>query len=398
MMMNKIILKPGREKSLLRRHPWIFSGAIGKIDGKPKSGETVEIYSIGGNFIAVGAWSPRSQISVRIWSFENCPIDHDFLKLRVQEAVAAREAMFVTREKQLEACRLIAAESDGLPGVIADRYGDYIVCQFLSAGAEAHRETIVDCLQEICNPRGIYERSDVAVREKEGLSERTGILRGEEPPEIIMIVENGIQFEVDVRNGHKTGFYLDQRDNRRAVANHALGRTVLNCFSYTGGFGIAAAAHGAAHVTNIESSQDALRMSDENMHLNGITEERYSNIDGNAFKVLRALRAEEKTFDVIILDPPKFIESQQQLFRGCRGYKDINILALQMLNPGGMLFTFSCSGLMDAMLFQKIVADAALDAKREALIIQRLAQAPDHAVSMNFPEGFYLKGLQLQVR
>lgn len=396
--MNKIILKPGREKSLLRRHPWIFSGAIGKIDGKLESGEAVEIYSVGGAFIGVGAWSPRSQISVRMWSFENRPIDRDFLYSRVQNAVATRMAMFATCEKQLEACRLIAAESDGLPGVIADRYGDYIVCQFLSAGAEAHRETIVDCLQEICQPRGIYERSDVGVRQKEGLEERTGLMRGEEPPEIIIIVENGIQFEVDVRSGHKTGFYLDQRDNRQAVADHTFGRSVLNCFSYTGGFGIVAAAHGATHVTNIDSSQDALRLSDENMRLNGIAEERYSNVAGDAFKVLRTFREEKRTFDLIILDPPKFVESQQQLFRGCRGYKDINILALQMLNPGGMLFTFSCSGLMDAMLFQKIVADAALDAKREALIIHRLAQAPDHAMSTNFPEGFYLKGLQLQVR
>ncbi|MDD2403117.1 MAG: class I SAM-dependent methyltransferase [Victivallaceae bacterium] len=396
--MNKIILKPGREKSLIRRHPWIFSGAVGKIVGKPESGETIQIFSAGGSFFAVGAWSPHSQISVRVWSFENLPIDRSFFISRIKDAIAARVAMFSGCETRLNACRLIAAESDGLPGVIADRYGDYIICQFLSAGAEAYRETIIDALQEICSPAGIYERSDVSVRQKEGLSERAGILCGDAPPEVIEIVENGIKYAVNVRSGHKTGFYLDQRDNRRAVAVNAANRTVLNCFSYTGGFGTAAAVHGATHVTNLDSSQDALAMSDKNMRLNGIDKKQYSNIEGDAFKVLRELRAQGQKFDLIILDPPKFIESQQQLFRGCRGYKDINILGLQLLNPGGLLFTFSCSGLMEPMLFQKIVADAALDAKREALIVGWLVQAPDHAVSMNFPEGFYLKGLQLQVR
>ncbi len=396
--MNKIILKPGREKSLLRRHPWIFSGAIGKVSGSPESGEIVEILSAESKFLALAAWSPKSQIIARVWSFERTGINHDFFMKKVGEAVKAREGLFSECPNQLASCRLIAAESDGLPGVIADRYGDYIVCQFLSAGAEAQRQVIADCLNEICRPAGIYERSDVAARQKEGLTDRTGVIFGEEPPEMIQIIENGVKFGVDVRNGHKTGFYLDQRDNRAAVAAYAPGRNVLNCFSYTGGFGTVAAVGGAEHVTNLDSSEPSLALLAGNMSLNNIGTDRYTNVTGDAFKVLRQFRDEDRRFDLIILDPPKFIESQQQLHRGCRGYKDINLLGFQLLNPGGMLFTFSCSGLMESALFQKIVADAALDAGRDALAIRWLSQAPDHAVSLNFPEGYYLKGLQLQVR
>ena len=396
--MKKVILKPGREKSLNRRHPWIFSGAIARKPEEPEFGETVEICSSEGTFLAVAAWSPRSQISARVWSFSRRGINREFFLERVRDAVRGRETLFSECPNQLTACRLIAAEADGLPGVIADRYGDYIVCQFLSAGAEAHRMEIVDCLNEVCTPAGIYERSDVSVRQKEGLSDRTGVLSGQEPPEVIVINENGIKYEVNVRIGHKTGFYLDQRDNREAVAAHASGREVLNCFSYTGGFGVAAAVGGAKFVTNLDSSQNALALSDDIMRLNGVDPARYANIEGDAFKVLREFREQGRKFDLIILDPPKFIESQQQLHRGCRGYKDINLLGFHLLNPGGMLYTFSCSGLMDSHLFQKIVADAALDAGRKAMIVKWLTQAPDHAVSLNFPEGFYLKGFQLQVQ
>ncbi len=395
--MNRITLKPGREKSLLRRHPWIFSGALGRKTGEPQFGETVEIYSSDGNFLALAAWSPRSQISARVWSFGERAINRAFFLEKVQQAVTARELLFNECPMQLRSCRLIAAEGDGLPGVIVDRYEDFLVCQFLSAGAEAQRMVIVDCLNEVCRPKGIYERSDASVRQKEGLEARTGLLSGEEPPEILVIHEGGVQYEVNVRSGHKTGFYLDQRDNREAVAMHAAGRKVLNCFSYTGGFGTAAAVMGAEFVTNLDSSAAALALSDDNMHLNNIDPSRYENIEGDAFKELRRFRDEGRKFDLIILDPPKFIESQQQLKRGCRGYKDINLLGFQLLNPGGMLYTFSCSGLMESMLFQKIVSDAALDAGREAMIVKWLTQAPDHAVSLNFPEAFYLKGLQLQV-
>lgn len=396
--MKKVILKPGREKSLQRRHPWIFSGAIARKTEEPEFGETVEICSSEGAFLALGAWSPRSQISARVWSFEKQEINREFFRERVREAVRTRERLFAECPDQLGACRLIAAEGDGLPGVIADRYGDYIVCQFLSAGAEARRAEIADSLNEICAPAGIFERSDVSVRRKEGLDDRTGPVCGQEPPEVIVIRENGVQYDVNVRSGHKTGFYLDQRDNREAVMAHAAGRKVLNCFSYTGGFGVAAAVGGAEFVTNLDSSAAALALSDDIMSLNGVSPERYANVEGDAFKILREFRDEGRKFDLIVLDPPKFIESQQQLHRGCRGYKDINLLGFQLLNPGGMLYTFSCSGLMDSHLFQKIVADAALDAGREALIVEWLTQAPDHAVSLNFPEGFYLKGFQLQVR
>lgn len=390
--MNLVILKRGREKNLLQRHPWIFSGAIERVEGKPGSGETVTVCSFDRQPLALAAWSPESQIAVRIWSFNpSDTINAAFFRTKLQNAIAARPKI------NSNAVRLVASESDGLPGLIIDRYADWIVCQFLSAGSERWKNTIVELLQELLPGLSIYERSDVSVREKEGLPSRCGVLAGTEPPEHVEISENGMRLLVDIKAGHKTGYYLDQRDSRLAVRGWAEGRTVLNCFSYTGGFGVSALLGGAKHVLQMDSSEPALDIARKNGSLNGLDPEKSEYICGDVFKELRRFRDSRCDFDLIILDPPKFVESRGQLEKGARGYKDINLLAFKLLRPGGLLFTFSCSGHMEMPLFQKIVADSALDAGRTAQILAALNQSPDHPVALNFPEGAYLKGLLCRV-
>jgi 23S rRNA (cytosine1962-C5)-methyltransferase len=394
--MASVILKAQREKSLLRRHPWIFSGAIAKIHGSPQPGETVDIIAADGKWYGSGAYSPRSQITVRVWTFDKQDeVSPALFRSRLQRAVESRLPLLDTYDT--DACRLVNSESDGIPGLIVDRYGHFLVCQFLAAGAEYWKQTIVNQLAELTPNAGIYERSDVAVREKEGLPEHTGVLSGQEPPELIEIREGSCRFLVDIRHGHKTGFYLDQRDNRACVAEYSGGSEVLNCFSYTGGFTVAALKAGAAGVINIDSSADALELGLGNVRLNSLDVTKVQNTEGDAFTIMRQYRDSSRRFDVVVLDPPKFAGSRGQLMRACRGYKDINLLAFKLLRPGGILFTFSCSGLVDKDLFQKIVADAALDAGREAQIIRWLSQPPDHPTSLNFPEGSYLKGLVCRV-
>jgi 23S rRNA (cytosine1962-C5)-methyltransferase len=386
--MVSVILKKGREKNLLQRHPWIFSGAIERVEGSPGVGETVTVCSFDRKPLAQAAWSPQSQIAVRVWSFNpETMIDAAFFRTKLKNAFAARHNI------NSNAMRLVAAESDGLPGLIIDRYADWIVCQFLSAGSEYWKNTIVELLQEFFPGLSIYERSDVSVREKEGLPSRCGVLAGTEPPDQVEITENGMRLLVDIKAGHKTGYYLDQRDSRLAVRNWAEGRDVLNCFSYTGGFGVAALLGGAKHVLQMDSSEPALDIARKNAALNGLDPAASEYICGDVFKELRRFRDSRRDFDLIILDPPKFIESRSQLEGGARGYKDINLLAFKLLRPGGLLFTFSCSGLMEMPLFQKIVADSALDAGRNAQILAVLNQSPDHPIALNFPEGAYLKGL-----
>jgi 23S rRNA (cytosine1962-C5)-methyltransferase len=394
--MPTITLKPGKERSLLRRHPWIFSGALAKGLAGATSGATVELVSSRGEFLARGAASPHSQIAVRVWSFDQAEvIDREFFRRRLTQSLARRAGL--PGLESTTGLRLVSAESDGLPGLIVDRYGDFLVAQFLAAGTEFWKETIVELLGELLPNRGIYERSDAAVRAKEGLPQVKGLLAGEEPPPLVEIEEGGLKFLVDVVNGHKTGFYLDQRENRREVGLFAKGRSVLNCFAYSGGFGLHALAGGATQLTNLEISAPSLALLAENLRLNGLLDERVENLKGDVFAELRHYHEAGRKFDLIILDPPKFVESQGQLPRGARGYKDINRLAFGLLNPGGLLFTFSCSGLLPADLFQKIVADAALDAGREARIIKKLGQALDHPIGLNFPEGSYLKGLLCRV-
>jgi len=390
--MTAIILKPGREKSLLRRHPWIFSGAIASVSGKPQAGETVEVKSANNGLLGLGAWSPDSQIRVRMWSFESQDIiDSEFFHARLERAIEARERLHL--DAITNAYRLVNAESDGLPGIVIDRYEEFLVCQFLTTGAEFWKRDIVEQLTQLLPSRGIYERSDVDVRQKEGLQPVSGVLTGEDPPDTIEIQEGDCRFYVDIKHGHKTCFYLDQRENRAAIIEFAHDAEVLNCFSYTGGFGIRALKAGAKKITNIDSSAASLDLARRNTELNQLETGSVENVTGDVFHILRDYRDENRQFDLIVLDPPKFAESKDQLKKAARGYKDINLLAFKLLKPGGVLFTFSCSGLMEESLFQKIVADAALDAVRDAQMIRRLTQAADHPTALNFPEGSYLKGM-----
>ena len=394
--MPSVILKPGREKSLLRRHPWIFSGAIQQADNGIASGATVDLLSSKGDFLGRGAYSPQSQIRVRIWTFDNQAVDADFFRQRIRASLDIRKSLFDLRETN--AIRLIHAESDGLPGLIVDRYNDILVLQSLTAGSEYWKETITDILLEETGLKNIYERSDADVRELEGLPPLRGAIRnsiiGEsDSVSNIVIVEHGLKFLVDIEHGHKTGFYLDQRANRQRVRRFARGKDVLDCFCYTGGFTANALAGEAKSVLAVDASSEALALARQNLELNGLPLEKAQFLEGDVFHVLRKFRDEGRSFDMIILDPPKFAPTAAQAEKAARGYKDINLLAFKLLRPNGILATFSCSGGIDAALFQKIVASAALDAGADAQIIEHLSQDVDHPVALNFPEGTYLKGL-----
>ena len=390
---GKVILKPKREHSVEHRHPWIFSGAIQTAPADAARGETVGVCDAKGTCLGYGSWSPDSQIRVRMLSFDPDRIpDEDWMRARVAAAVSRRAALLNGGET--DACRLIHAESDGLPGVIADVYGTTVVVQLATAGAERWKETLVSALMEtVPGCTGVWNRSDVEARRREGLDGQTGLLTGVEPPELIPIHEGEIRYLVDVRRGHKTGFYLDQRLARAAVARYAAGADVLNCFSYTGGFGLAAQAAGARTVTNLDASADALALARRNSALTpNPAGTACEFLEADVFRQLRRYRDEERTFDLIVLDPPKFAESKAQLNRAARGYKDINVLAMKLLKKGGILATFSCSGAMTEDLCVKMLSDAAFDSKCDMHIIERTMQAADHPVSLSFPEGLYLKG------
>ncbi|MDK2603279.1 class I SAM-dependent methyltransferase [Vibrio vulnificus] len=396
-MSAAIYLVKGREKSVVRRHPWIFSRGIDRVEGNPQLGETVDVYGHDGKWLAKAAYSPESQIRARVWSFGKQDINKAFFVKRIQDAQLLRED--VIERDGLTGYRLIAAESDGMPGVTIDRYQNFFVCQLLSAGAEHQKQNIVDALIEVFPDCNVYERSDVSVRKKEGLQETTGVLHGEMPPKSVVIEENGVKISVDIVGGHKTGFYLDQRDSRQQAMKYVKDKEVLNCFSYTGGFGLYALKGGAKRVINADVSQPALDTAKFNAELNefDISKKRAVFLNADVFKLLREYRDQGTKFDVVIMDPPKFAESKAQLNGACRGYKDINMLAMQILNPGGTLLTYSCSGLMDQVLFQKIIADAAVDAGRSVKFVERFEQAADHPTDTAYPEGFYLKGFACKV-
>ncbi|MCZ7615009.1 MAG: class I SAM-dependent methyltransferase [Ignavibacteriaceae bacterium] len=352
--MSSVFLKKSADSFIKRKHPWIFSGAIEKVEGNPANGETIQIFSSNKTLVGVGSYSPSSQIQVRVWSFNpEEKIDKDFFRKKFLAASQFRKRIVDT--SQTNAYRIINSENDGLPGLIVDRYADYLICQFLSSGSDFHKKIITETLDEVFNPIGIYERSDVEIRIKEGLEPTKGTLSGKEPDDLIQILENGLKFSVDVKNGHKTGFYLDQRDNRKLVSEFSRGKNVLNCFSYTGGFSVYALSSGAKNLTQIEASESALDLSTKNIELNNPDDSKIENISGDVFEVLRKFRDERRTFDLIILDPPKFAESESQIQKASRGYKDINLLAIKLLNPGGILFTFSCSGHISQELFQKLL-------------------------------------------
>ena len=386
-----LYLKPGREKSLLRRHPWIFNGAIAQVRGEPQAGDTVAVKSAEGAFLAWAAYSPKSRIAARVWSFrEEEAVDAALLERRLDAALAYRRVLDIDSDGQ----RLVYGEADGLPGIVVDRYADVLVLQLSSAGAERWREVIVEQLAERFPAAALYERSDAEVRHLEGLETRTGLIRGA-LPEMLEIREHGLRFRVDVARGHKTGFYLDQRDNRRLAAAHARDRDVLNCFAYTGGFTVHALAAGARSVLSIDSAAEALEQARAHVTLNALDPARCAWRTADVFQELRRLRDQGRRFGLIILDPPKFAPTHQMAEKAARGYKDINLTAMKLLEPGGLLATFSCSGGVSADLFQKIVAAAAWDAGAEFRLLARMGQAADHPVSLDYPEGEYLKGMLL---
>ncbi len=394
--MKKITLKDGREKSLLRRHPWIFSGAIGRVEGAPADGDTVQIHAAQGAFLAYAAYNSKSQITARVWSWrEEQVVNADFFRTKITASLNARKALLPAPSGG-EGMRLIHAESDGLPGLVVDQYGEVLVMQIGSAGAERWRDTCADILQELCNPACIYERSDSDSRALEGLPQRNGALRGS-LPESLTIEEHGLRFAVDVAHGQKTGFYLDQRDNRALIGTLAQDKDVLNCFCYSGGFSLYALRGGAKTVLSIDSSEEALQLAQRNVELNKLDGGRAEWQCADVFTALRKLRDQNRKFDLIILDPPKFAPTAAFAEKAARGYKDIALLGFKLLRPGGMLATYSCSGGISDDLFQKIIAGAALDAGVDAQIVYKLHAAPDHPVLLSFPEGAYLKGLVLRV-
>ena len=390
--MKSIRLREGKERSLLRRHPWVFEGSIAR--GSADAGELVRVEAADGRFLAWGAYSPSSSIRVRAWSFDEVQrIDAAFFTQRLQQAIALRARLGIASDGQ----RLVHGEADGLPGLIVDRYGDVLSAQFGSAGIERWRDVIADALLATTGLTRLYERSDASVRALEGLPERTGWLRGDGPT-AVAITEHGWQLGLDVALGHKTGYYLDQRDNRHRFAQlvRQLGcRTVLNCYSYTGGFSVAALAGGAQQVTSVDSSGPALAQARDNLRRNGFDDTAHAFVDADVNAFLRQCLAEGRSFDAIVLDPPKFAPTAAHAERAARAYKDINRLGLKLLAPGGLLLTFSCSGGIPADLFHKIVAGAGIDAGVNAAILQRLEGAPDHPTTLEFPEGEYLKGLAL---
>lgn len=395
-MTVRLFLAKGREKSLLRRHPWVFSGAVQRIEGKALSGETIDIHDAHGKWLARGAYSPESQIRARVWTFQQDEeINIDFFIRRLQQAQNWRD--WVAKRDGLDGYRLIAGESDGMPGVTIDRFQNFLVLQLLSAGAEYQRAALITALQHCYPECAIYDRSDVAVRKKEGLPLAQGPVLGDLPPALLPITEHGMKLLVDIQQGHKTGFYLDQRDSRLAARNYSAGRRVLNCFSYTGAFAVSALMGGCSQVISVDTSQAALDIAKQNVELNQLDLSKAEFVRDDVFQLLRAYRSQGEKFDLIIMDPPKFVENKNQLASACRGYKDINMLALQLLNPGGILLSFSCSGLMPTDLFQKILADAAVDAGRDVQFIEQYRQAADHPVIATYPEGLYLKGFACRV-
>lgn len=394
--MATVVLHPGKEKPLLQRHPWVFSGAIASVQGYVGRGDAVDVVAASGDWLARGTWSSGSQIRVRLWTWERDEaLDERLLRSRIERAIAGRQVL-QPLDRSGDSARLVFGESDGLPGLIVDRYGDFLVVQLLTQATAARAEQITALLAEIAQPRGIYERSDAEVREKEGLPLTEGVLWGEAPPDQLVIRQHSLKFYMSLENGQKTGFFLDQARNRRQVAAYCEGSDVLDCFSYSGGFTLYAAQAGPRSLTAIDSSAAAVETLRANLELNRIDLPVETEI-ADVFQKLRQYRYEKRQFDVIILDPPKFAHSGGQIERATRGYKDINLIAMQLLRPGGILATFSCSGLVSTDLFQKVVFGAAVDARRDVQVLERLTQAPDHPVLLTFPEGEYLKGLVCRV-
>ncbi len=393
--MLTVRLKKGREASLLRHHPWVFSGAIEAVEDTPEAGETVRVVSHDQQILGLGGYSPHSQIRVRLFTFADTAIDEDFFRQILTTAITKRRALLDSPDRS--ACRLVYGESDHLPGLIVDKYNDFLVCQFQFAGLESWKPLLAELLAEQTGCQGIYEKSDSASRKREGLTPAEGALWGEEPPDSLIIQEHGLQLEANVRTGQKTGFYLDQAENRNLIRSYCAGQQILNCFAYTGAFSVAALSAGASHVTSVDSSRPALEILQRNLRCNALDEERHTTEEARVGDLLRDWQKQNRQVDIVILDPPKFAEHKNQVMKASRAYKDLALQAVKLIRPGGLLITFSCSGGIDLKLFQKITADALLDARREGEIIQYLHQSPDHPIALAFPESQYLKGLVCRI-
>jgi len=390
-----VILHPSKDKPVRQGHPWIFSGAISREPDGAEPGMTVDVLDSKKKFLARGYYNPNSQIRVRVLTVDQTEmIDAKLIRDRITSSIRRRDSIFA--DGLTDCARLVAHEADLMPGLIVDRYGDWLSFQIVTAGMERWRDEIISTLRELCRPSGIYERSDDAVREKEGLPIRSQLIFGSKDDANILVRENGMKLTVDLAGGHKTGFYLDQRDNRAIIRQYSQGRRVLNCFSFTGGFSIAAMMGGALDVVSVDESAPALELADKNLAQNGfkLAKDHFERAD--VFKYLRDLRSKQQEFDLIVLDPPKFASSGSQIDRACRGYKDLNLLAMQLLKPGGLLATFSCSGLISRDLFQKVVFGASLDAHAPMQIIKHLSQSECHPTLLTFPESLYLKGFLLR--
>ena len=387
--MTSILLRPGREKSVLRRHPWIFSGAIQQVTGEPVAGETVDLLSSRGEFLARAAYSPTSQIRARAWTFEDEPVDKEFFRKRIRSAIQTRGTWNLIRNAN--AYRLIYAESDGIPGLIVDRYGDYLVVQTLDQGMDRVKGLIVEALQDLFAPRGIVERNDAAVRRREDLPLVSGVLRGE-VPEPVEIRMNGLTLIADLLRGQKTGVFLDQRENYVAAARYARGRA-LDCFTSTGGFALHLAAR-CETVEAVDSSEPALAAAEKNRRANGIENVRLR--EANVFDLLASYHNAGRAFSTVVLDPPAFAKSREQVEGAARGYKEINLRAIQLLEPGGILVTCSCSHHLNEASLLEIVAAASLDAGRTLRVLERRTQAQDHPILLTVPETHYLKCLILE--
>ena len=393
--MIDVILKKGKEKAAVLHHPWIFSGAIDKIKGKPENGEIVTLRSAEKEFLAYAYYNDQSRVALRLLEWdENVVIDKAWYAEKLRNAIDARQHVLT---EGTNTCRLVFSEADFLPGLIVDKYADFLSLQILSSGIESVKNDIIDILVELLKPTGIFDKSDAGARKHENLPEGQGLLWGAQPPEFIEVKENGILYHINISEGQKSGFYCDQRDNRQILSDYAKGKSVLDCFSYSGGFSLCALKQGAAHVTSVDSSALAIETLQHNMSLNGFELSMQNSIQSDVNKQLRIFKEEGIKFDVIVLDPPKYAPSRSALDRAARAYKDLNRLGMLLLEKGGILATFSCSGAVDLETFKQIIAWAALDAGKEVQIIKQFSQPEDHPVRLSFPEGEYLKGLLLRV-
>lgn len=395
-IMIDVILKKGKEKAVLQKHPWVFSGAIERVKGKPANGEIVKLLDAKGAFMAYGFYNDQSRVALRLLEWdETATVDEAWWRRKVATAVAARQA--ILEDGITDTCRLIFSESDYLPGLIVDKYADHLSLQILTSGMESIKPIIIDELQKLLNPASIFDRSDASSREHEGMAPSFGILAGSQPPELVEVVENGLRYGINIAEGQKSGFYCDQRENRRVLAHYANDKNVLDCFCYTGGFTLNCFQNEARSVTSVDSSALAIETLKSNLALNEFDTLEHRAIQSDVNKQLRKFKDDGETFDVIILDPPKYAPSRSALDRAARAYKDLNRLAMLLLTPGGLLATYSCSGAMDMTTFKQILAWAALDAGKEVQFIHQFCQPGDHPVRASFPEGEYLKGLLCRV-